>query len=113
MAKKAALVFVLLALSALAVIWIIHPAQPKPINRATKDWACLNNLRIIDSSKAQWALEHNKTIKDSPTWDDVRPYMGRTSEGELPECPIHGVYTLGRVGEKARCSIHGTYPDSQ
>jgi hypothetical protein len=111
MAKKATLIFLLLALGAGAVIWTVHTAEPEPNIRQTAAYGgCLNNLRLIDSAKQQWAEEHGKGTNASLTWDDLRPYIGRTSSGELPECPIHGVYTLGRVGEKARCSIHGTVP---
>jgi hypothetical protein len=104
------LVFVLLAGGVLAVVWKVHTSGAKPGNRHTADWACLNNLRLIDSAKQQWALEQGKNADDSPTWDEMRPYVGRGSKGVLPECPSHGVYTLGRVGEKPRCSIHGTVP---
>jgi hypothetical protein len=67
--------------------------------------ACINNLRIIDASKQQWALEHRKQNTDIPTVDDVRPYMGRGPNGEMPTCPDGGVYTIGAVGEKPTCSI--------
>jgi hypothetical protein len=111
MAKNSALVFMLLlSVAALAVVWKAHTNGPKPTNRHTADWACLNNLRLIDSSKQQWAEEQHKGSNDSPAWSDVRPYCGRGSNGELPECPFHGIYTLGRAGEKTRCSIHGTVP---
>jgi hypothetical protein len=69
--------------------------------------ACINNLRLIDSAKQQWALEHNKKNSDVPTEADIRPYMGRTAEGEMPKCPEGGVYIIGAVGEKPRCSIPG------
>jgi hypothetical protein len=111
MPKKAILVLVLLAVITLGFIWMIHTSEPKPILHTTSDWACLNNLRLIDSAKQQWAEEHHKTASDSPTWDDIRAYCGHGSNGELPECTLHGVYTLGRVGDKTRCSIHGTVPN--
>jgi hypothetical protein len=112
MSKKAILFLVLFAVMALGFIWMIHPSEPKTIpHAATGDWACLNNLRLIDSAKQLWAEEHHKTASDSPTWDDMRVYCGHGSNGELPECTLHGVYTLGRVGDKTRCSIHGTVPD--
>jgi sensor domain CHASE-containing protein len=111
MARKATLMFALLAAAAMAYFWIFHTTELKPINRHTSDWACLNNLRLFDSAKQQWALERSKTTNDYPTWDDMRAYLGRGSNGQLPECPIHGVYRLGRVGEKTSCSIHGTVQD--
>jgi hypothetical protein len=68
--------------------------------------ACINNLRIIDSAKQQWALENKKQSTDNPAMDDLRPYFSRGPNGELqsPTCPDGGVYTIGAVGEKAACS---------
>ena len=48
--------------------------------------ACINNLRLIDSSKQQWALEHNGTSSSTPADSDIQPYLGRTGVGELPYC---------------------------
>jgi uncharacterized phage infection (PIP) family protein YhgE len=67
--------------------------------------ACINNLRLIDASKQQWALENKKLATDIPTMDDLRPYLGRGPNKDLPACPDGGVYTLGAVGESPTCSI--------
>ena len=69
--------------------------------------ACINNLRLIDSAKQQWALEQRKQTTDTPTMDDLRPYLGRGPNGEMPVCPDGGVYTLGTVAEKPTCSTAG------
>ena len=50
--------------------------------------ACINNLRLIDSSKQQWALEQRKQSTDTPQGTDIQPYLGRGSNGELPTCPV-------------------------
>jgi hypothetical protein len=71
--------------------------------------ACANNLRQIDNAKKEWALKNQKTIHDTPTWDDLRLYFtpGHPIKG-LPSCPAGGVYTIGSIGEPARCSIGGS-----
>jgi DNA repair exonuclease SbcCD ATPase subunit len=69
--------------------------------------ACINNLRLIDSAKQQWALENKKQAADTPTWEDLRPYIGRGPNGDLPTCPDGGVYTIGTVGEKPTCGTAG------
>ena len=69
--------------------------------------ACINNLRLIDSAKQQWALEHNKKSTDTPTMADLTPYIGRGPNGEFPKCPEGGEYIIGSVGEKPRCTIPG------
>jgi RNA polymerase sigma factor (sigma-70 family) len=72
-----------------------------------KQYQCINVLRLIDSSKMQWALENRKQATDAPTMEDLRIYLGREPGGELPACPEGGVYTVGAVGQKPTCSIPG------
>jgi hypothetical protein len=69
--------------------------------------ACINNLRLIDAAKQQWALENRKSATDTPTMQDLQPYLGHGPKGEFPVCPNGGVYTIGAVGEKPTCSIPG------
>jgi hypothetical protein len=66
---------------------------------------CINNLRMIDASKQQWALEKNKKSTDVPKWEDIQPYLGR-GRGTM-RCPQGGEYTVGAVGESATCSVPG------
>jgi RNA polymerase sigma factor (sigma-70 family) len=75
-------------------------------NQKTRDMnACINNLRLIDSAKQQWALEQRKTAADTPAVEDLTPYFG--TNGEFPKCPDGGVYTIATVGEKPTCNIPG------
>src|SRR5664280_388703 len=64
--------------------------------------ACINNLRQLDGAKNQWALENNKKSTDSPSMDDLRPFL----KGRIA-CPAGGYYTLGTVSEPPTCSIPG------
>ena len=66
--------------------------------------ACINNLRMIDSAKAQWALEKSKKDADQPTAEDLKAYL---NHDQFPHCPAGGEYTIGTVGEKPKCSISG------
>jgi hypothetical protein len=68
------------------------------------DDACINNLRLIDAAKQQWALEFRKQTTDTPVVEDLRPYLGRGTNGEMPVCPDGGTYTFGAVGEKPTCT---------
>jgi prepilin-type N-terminal cleavage/methylation domain-containing protein len=75
--------------------------------------ACINNLRLIDSSKQQWALEQRKTNTDTPQGSDLQPYLGRGANGELPNCPADSAETwttsystaVNNVGSKPTCLI--------
>jgi prepilin-type N-terminal cleavage/methylation domain-containing protein len=75
--------------------------------------ACINNLRLIDSSKQQWALEQRKQSTDTPLGTDIQPYLGRGINGELPSCPVDPnnppafatSYTPNNVGTPPVCKI--------
>ena len=75
--------------------------------------ACINNLRLIDSSKQQWALEQRKTATDQPLGTDLQPYLGRGAAGELPSCPADSSETfaasyaagINNIGTPPVCEI--------
>jgi len=75
--------------------------------------ACINNLRLIDSSKQQWALEQRKTTTDQPQGTDLQPYLGRGANGELPYCPADSAETwttsysagVNNVGTPPLCGV--------
>jgi prepilin-type N-terminal cleavage/methylation domain-containing protein len=48
---------------------------------------CIDNLRMLDASKQQWALEHGAVASTVPQATDIQPYLGR-GNGELPICPV-------------------------
>ena len=78
------------------------PRTARPPSKAN---ACINNLRLIDGAKEQWANDKGKSTNASPTWEDIRPYMGLGPSGNLPTCPSKGSYTLGRVDQLPTCTI--------
>jgi hypothetical protein len=91
-------------LAALAIPNIIRAYTTKCCN------PCVNNLRLIESSKAQWALENGKTNGDSVTWKDLLPDLASGPDSrEIPRCQDEGVYFLGKIGEHPRCSIGGEH----
>jgi len=65
---------------------------------------CLNNLRIIEGAKDQWALENKKGVGDAMSAQDILPYLKNNA---LPACPQGGVYTLNAVGALPTCSVPG------
>jgi prepilin-type N-terminal cleavage/methylation domain-containing protein len=48
---------------------------------------CIDNIRMLDASKQQWALEQGAISSSQPQGTDIQPYLGR-GNGELPICPI-------------------------
>lgn len=97
----------LLAVGAVVPIGIISaiaiPNFVKARQTAQKN-ACINNLRIIDGAKQQWALENKKTGTDTPTRADLKHYF---PGGQFPVCPAGGTYTINPVSSRPECSHEG------
>ena len=95
----------------LAAIAIPNFVPRRRIGTASQQNACINNLRIIDGAKQQWALENHKQNTDTPTAEDIKPYLGRGPAGELPFCPDDPAlsfatsYTINNVATKPACKI--------
>jgi multidrug efflux pump subunit AcrA (membrane-fusion protein) len=75
-----------------------QPVQP------AQTFGCINNLRMLDGAKQQWALENRKTPAAVPTEQDIAPYL---KGNVLPKCPNGGVYTLNSVASLPTCSLAG------
>jgi prepilin-type N-terminal cleavage/methylation domain-containing protein len=94
-------------LAAVAVPNFIRSRRLSQIN------ACINNLRLIDGAKQQWALENKKASTDSPAADgsDISAYLFHGSFGELPSCPMASgggfasSYAMNVVGNPPTCKI--------
>jgi hypothetical protein len=72
---------------------------------------CINNLRMIDGAKSQWAMEQHKQSTDTPTAQDLTPYLGGGSAHKLPVCPIDPAqtfatsYSINAVNTPPACKI--------
>jgi general secretion pathway protein G len=67
--------------------------------------ACINNLRQIDGSKQQWALESKATTGASPAQSDLQPYI---KGANFPTCPGGGTYTINDMSTDPTCSNGAT-----
>lgn len=66
--------------------------------------ACINNLRVLDRAKQQWALENHKSPDAVPTPQDLVSFFPNNL---LPVCPGGGRYTLNAVSNAPTCSLPG------
>ena len=64
---------------------------------------CVNNLRVIEGAKEQWALLNHKTRAETTDQNEV----DRLLKGGAPHCPGGGTYTYGLVGATPQCSLAG------
>jgi len=60
-----------------------------------------NKLRMIDGAKVQWSLESRKQGNETPTWDDLRIYLGNGPNGNLDASmrAPEGTYFIGTVNQ--------------
>jgi prepilin-type N-terminal cleavage/methylation domain-containing protein len=98
-------------LAAIAIPNFVRARQTSQMN------ACINNLRLIDGAKQQWALENKKGSTDTPVDTELQVYLGRGANGQLPSCPAQGLtdaagfdasYTIGDVSTAPLCKIDAT-----
>jgi hypothetical protein len=64
---------------------------------------CINNLRMIDGAKQQWALENDKSLEAVPKQKDLLPYL---KDGVFPTCPDGGTYSINNVDSLPTCTVH-------
>jgi prepilin-type N-terminal cleavage/methylation domain-containing protein len=73
---------------------------------ASQENACINNLRVIEGAKDQYAIENNMTTGGSVAFNDLTSGDGNFLD-ETPECPGGGTYTIGVIGTEVTCSVTG------
>ena len=62
---------------------------------------CINNLRIIDAAKQQWATENKVAETATPDSLTVGNYINKG----FPTCPALGIYTINAVNVDPTCSL--------
>ncbi len=72
--------------------------------KTAKQAACMNNLRMLDAAKEQWALEQAKGDGDEVDLTGVGAFI---PGGTMPTCPEGGVYELNPIGSAPTCSVPG------
>ena len=70
--------------------------------------ACINNMRLIDAAKEQWALATGAADDAAVVDAEVNEYL----KGGRPLCPANGSYTYGAMNVLPSCDIHGSLPES-
>lgn len=84
----------------LVLIAITVPTFIKSRNASCQN-GCINNLRMIDSAKEQWALANHKTNGEEVVILRANEYIkGNTT----PICPENGAYKYNVIGKNPECS---------
>lgn len=79
-----------------------YSSQPMTLAEAQRE-ECIDNLRLIDAAKQQWAIDKNKRLNSAPSVLDLLPYL---PDG-FPVCPSGGKYTIHSVSTSPSCSFPG------
>ena len=66
----------------------------------TRTNACINNLRLLDAAKEQYAIDNDKDSTTTPVSSDLTTYL---KSNEMPSCPAAGAYTIGVIGTDPTC----------
>ena len=69
--------------------------------------ACVSNMRRIDSTKQQWAMDNNQLGSATPAVANLLTYLNCAA---LPSCPEGATgYVVGTVDTKQVCPNVGTF----
>lgn len=66
---------------------------------------CVNNMRMIDSAKEQWAMQENKQDGSEVDTAAVNKFI---KGNQTPVCAAGGTYKYNPVGKDPECSKHGS-----
>ena len=69
--------------------------------------ACINNLRQLDGSVQQWAMENSKAPTDAVTLDDVTPYLKAPAVCPAGGTTMDNSYQVSNVGDPPICISAG------
>ena len=65
--------------------------------------ACINNLRMLEAGKEQWALANKKSTGEAADLTGVLAYVKNPTSAT--NCPGGGTITLNAIGTNATCSL--------
>ena len=73
---------------------------------AARSSTCVNNLRLIDAAKEQYALENGVAVGVATTSANCTPYL---KAGAFPTCPgTSAAYTTNPIATLPVCALSGS-----
>ena len=100
-------VFFALGLVSTALLLAIALPSIRPARPMAERNTCIANLRLVDSTVQQWALENKKASTDTYSLSDT-VLIGYFKGSALPYCPGGGSYVAGSaVSLVPTCSLSG------
>ena len=97
------LVEIMVVVAIIGILSTIAIVGVKSALESSREAKCESQLKSLDAAIVTWLTKKNKDWGAEVTLDD----LSELYDGELPECPSGGEYTLTSVkGEKSTCTIH-------
>jgi prepilin-type N-terminal cleavage/methylation domain-containing protein len=97
--KGFTLVEIMIVVAIIALLAAIAIPSFMKSRQESRRSSCINNLRLIDHAKQQWATALNKLDTDSPASSDIGPYL----KSGWPTCPDGGTYTINSMATNPAC----------
>lgn len=94
------LVEIMTVVAIIAFLAIIAVPSFMKARQSARLSACINNLRLIDHAKEQWATSCNHNNGDAVVVTEVNAYLR-----SVPVCPSGGAYTYQVIGTSPTCSL--------
>ena len=103
--KGFTLVEIMIVVAIIALLAAIAVPNFVQARNAARSGNCINNLRIVDSAKEQYAIENNIAGGGACTSDNVSPYL---KNNVMPTCPgTSTAYTINAIGVLPICDLSG------
>ena len=102
--KGFTLVEVMIVVGIIALLALIATPNFIRARNSSRSSSCINNLRVIDSAKEQYALESNAASGATTTSATITAYLKNNA---MPNCLSGGTYDTMPVGELPECTLAG------
>jgi prepilin-type N-terminal cleavage/methylation domain-containing protein len=96
------LVEIMIVVAIIALLAVIAFPNFVKARNSARVKACMSNLRVMDTAKAQWALENKQPSSARPVSSDIVPYL---RDGRMPDCPANGTYRIRSLPRQPICSL--------
>jgi hypothetical protein len=105
--KKRTIIYLVVGIFCAVCLIIISIPSTLPEHTYSFRAACINNLRLIDGAKQEWAINNKKSSNAVPTWHDLLPLIGGIYRTNVPTCPANGTYSIHEIKDLPTCTIPG------
>ena len=103
--KGFTLVEIMIVVAIIALLAAIAVPNFVQARNAARSGNCINNLRVVDSGKEQYAIENNVASGGACTSANITAYL---KNNVMPSCPgTSTAYTVNVIGTLPTCSLSG------